>query len=192
MVRRAVRPMTYPTPNGPPPQGPKRSRTPWLIVLAAVVAVALVGGLAYALLGDDPDADCASGSGTESACVDPGAVDPGAAEDAATSGDIDRYGDALAAAIDEQDVDALNAMSCPDADETLAAAIELVDEIEAASTLPAREGEAETYLVPLGLVVDGDARPYEATVVEHDGVFCVQRIVEDSYAGMGEPGDQAA
>lgn len=189
--------MTYPTPSDPPDQDPKRSTTRWRIVLAAVVAVAVAGGLAFVLLGDDPDGpDCAGGTGAESACVDPSAREPGAAEgagsaeEAATGGDIDRYGDALAAAIDGQDVDALTAMTCPDADETVAAAIELVDEIEAASTLPAGEGEAGTYLVPLGLVVDGDARPYEATVVEQDGAFCVQRIAEDSYAGAGEPGDQ--
>lgn len=183
--------MTDPTPGGPPQPGPKRSRAPWRIVLGAVVGVAVLGGLAFALLGDDPDSpDCAGGAGTGSSCGQPVAGETVTAEEDATGGDIDRYADALSAALDGQDIGALNAMSCPDADETVAAAVELIDEIEAASTLPAREGVAGTYLVPLGLVVDGDARPYEATVVEQDGAFCVQRIAEDSYAGVGEPGDQ--
>jgi hypothetical protein len=63
--------------------------------------------------------------------------------------------------------------------------------VDAASTLPAGEAEPGTYLVPLVIVMNGDARPYEATVVEQDGGFCVQNIAEDSYAGAGVPDEGA-
>lgn len=183
--------MTSPTPppGGPPPQGPKRSRTPWLFVLVAGVAVAVVGGLALVLTGDDDVEDCCADPSARTGSESQGGQAGTATEEAATSGDIDQYGDALAAAIDGQDAAALDTMTCPDADESVAAAIERLGEVEAASTLPANEGEeAGTYLIGLGLVIDGDANPYEATVVEQDGAFCVQGITEDSYAGMGEPG----
>jgi hypothetical protein len=166
--------------GGPPPQSPKRSTNTVPVVLVAVVAVlAVLGGLAL-VLGDD-DSDTSEPDGRSG-----GRPDETGQEDAG-GGDIDQFGDTLAAAFDQHDAETLTGLSCADADAAVAGAIAAVDEVDAAASLPAGEAEPGTYLVPLGLVVGDDARPYEVTVVERDGGFCVQDIAEDSYAGAGVP-----
>lgn len=151
-----------------------------------VAIVAAVGGSVFALGDDDTGSSPSSGGdGARSG----GGQSTGGPD--AAGGTADEFADALAAAIDQQDIDTLNDLTCADAEPSVAAAIDMVDEVDSAVTTGAEEAQPGTYLVALGIVVDDDARPYEATVVERGDGFCVQDIMEDSYADLGVPEEEA-